>query len=89
MLKEAVALMAEKIDGELFRWIVGGLLTLISTLGGYWLTHLTNRLDTVTRDFYDRGQRISALEAHIDSANRRLDRIDQKQDAILEKLTRK
>lgn len=77
--------MAERIDTDIFKWIVGGLLGLIASIGGFWLTNLTARLDTLSKDLYERNQRISSLETHIDVTNRRLDRIEAKLDILLEK----
>lgn len=78
-------MMTERIDGDIFKWIVGGLLGLIASIGGFWLTNLTARLDMLSRDLYERNQRISSLETHIDVTNRRLDRIEAKLDLLLEK----
>lgn len=78
-------MMAERIDTDIFKWIVGGLLGLIASIGGFWLTNLTARLDTLSKDLYERNQRISSLETHIDVTNRRLDRIEAKLDILLEK----
>lgn len=78
-------MMTERIDGDIFKWIVGGLLGLIASIGGFWLTNLTARLDTLSKDLYDRNQRISSLETHIEFTNKRLDRIEAKLDILIEK----
>ena len=72
------------VDNDTFRWIVGGLLGLISSLGGFWLSHLTNRVDGITSDISERNGRISALEANVDGVSRRLDRIEGKIDYLIQ-----
>lgn len=72
------------IDGDTFRWIVGGLIGILSSIGGFWLSHLTNRIDVVAKDISDRNQRISVLEANVDGVNKRLDRIELKIDYLIQ-----
>jgi len=72
------------VDNDTFRWIVGGLIGLISSIGGFWLSHLTGRIDVITADISERNGRISALEANVDGVNRRLDRIEGKIDYLIQ-----
>lgn len=76
--------MMDKIDHETFRWIVSGLLGIITSIGAFWLSHLTTRLDTVAQEVSQRNQRISALEANVDGFNKRLDRIELKIDYLIQ-----
>lgn len=72
------------IDDDTFRWIIGGLIGIISSVGGFWLSHLTNRIDIVTAEISERSQRISVLEANVEGVNKRLDRIEQKIDYLIQ-----
>lgn len=92
-MKGALLAMAERIDPDWFRWAIGILVGIISSAGAYKFTAIDtrmdrtdNKLETVSKDFYERGQRISSLETHVDGVNRRLERIEEKQDIMLEKL---
>ena len=76
------------VDNDTFRWIIGGLIGLISSIGGFWLSHLTNRVDTMVSDISERNGRISALEANVDGVNRRLDRIEGKIDYLIQGKTK-
>lgn len=72
------------VDNDTFRWVIGGLIGLISSIGGFWLSHLTTRMDTMVSDISERNGRISALEANVDGVNRRLDRIEGKIDYLIQ-----
>lgn len=72
------------VDSDTFRWVVGGLIGILSSIGGFWLSHLTSRIDVVARDLSDRNQRISVLEANVDGVNKRLDRIELKIDYLIQ-----
>lgn len=72
------------IDNDTFRWIVGGLIGIISSIGGFWLSHLTTRIDGIAEDISERSQRISVLEANVDGVNKRLDRIELKIDYLIQ-----
>lgn len=84
MLRDVIFHMSEKIDGETFRWIVSGLLGLVTSIGAMWLSHLTTKIDTITHDMSERNQRISVLEANVDGFNKRLDRIESKIDYLVQ-----
>jgi hypothetical protein len=77
------------IDDETFRWIIGGVIGLFSSIGGYWLSHLTDRVDVMTAQISERNQRISVLEATVDGVNKRLDRIELKIDYLIQGNTKK
>jgi hypothetical protein len=77
-------LIAMSIDDDTFRWVVGGLIGILSSIGGFWLSHLTNRIDTMTTEISERSQRISVLEANVEGVNKRLDRIEQKIDYLIQ-----
>jgi hypothetical protein len=83
-VKELALTVIDKIDHETFRWIVSGLLGVITSIGAFWLSHLTTRVDTIAHDLSERNQRISALEANVEGFNRRLDRIESKIDYIIQ-----
>lgn len=72
------------IDDDTFRWIVGGLIGIISSIGGFWLSHLTTRMDVMSSDISERSQRISVLEANVEGVSKRLDRIEQKIDYLIQ-----
>lgn len=76
-------------DPDMFRWIVGGLLGLISSIGGFWLSHLTGRIDSISHDLLERSQRISVLEANVEGFNKRLDRIELKIDYLIQEKGKK
>jgi hypothetical protein len=79
-------MMAEKIDGDMFRWILGGILGLFSMIGGFWLTNLTNAMTDLRRDVVQLGQEQSALKAHDESQTKLLDRVDQRFERIEQKI---
>jgi hypothetical protein len=76
--------MIDKIDHETFRWVVSGLLGIITSIGAFWLSHLTTRIDAITHDLSERNQRISSLETNVDGLNKRLDRIESKIDYLIQ-----
>lgn len=88
MLRDVVFHMVEKIDGETFRWIVSGLLGLVTSIGAMWLSHLTTKIDTISHEMSERNQRISVLEANVDGFNKRLDRIESKIDYLVQTKTK-
>jgi len=69
--------MVEKLDGEFFRWVVGGLLSFIVGLGMLWLSKVQSQLD-------DLFPRITAVEVKEAAISTRLDKIDSKLDILLE-----
>ena len=83
-MKQAIISIMGSIDDDTFRWILGGLIGIISSVGGFWLSHLTNRMDVVTAEISERSQRISVLEATVEGVNKRLDRIEQKIDYLIQ-----
>lgn len=83
-LKGLAAAMVSNVDGETFRWIVSGLLGLISSIGAFWLSHLTTKIETITHEVSERNQRISVLEANVEGFNKRLDRIELKIDYLIQ-----
>jgi len=84
MLRDVVYQMVEKVDGETFRWIVSGLLGLVTSIGAMWLSHLTTKIEGITHDVSERNQRISVLEANVEGFNKRLDRIESKIDYLVQ-----
>lgn len=74
---------------DIFRWIAGGLFAIITSIGGFWLSHLTARIDGLSQDLLERSQRISVLEANVDGFNKRLDRIELKIDYLIQDKGRK
>lgn len=83
-MKQTIISIMGSIDDDTFRWIIGGLIGIISSVGGFWLSHLTNRIDIVTAEISERSQRISVLEANVEGVNKRLDRIEQKIDYLIQ-----
>ncbi len=77
--------MADEVSFNAFQWVVSGLLGLVTAVGSILLKSLTTRLENVESDLLRRNERISVLETHIDTVNRRLDRIEAKLDILLEK----
>lgn len=80
---------AQTIDSDTFKWIVSGLIGVISSIGGFWLSDLTARVDHITRDLSERSQRVSVLEANVDGLNKRLDRIELKIDYLIQEKSKK
>ena len=77
--------MADDVQFSTFQWIVSGLLGLVSAIFSILFKGLVTRLESVESDLRRRNERISVLETHIDTVNRRLDRIEAKLDILLEK----
>lgn len=69
---------------DVFQWVVGGLLGVLSSIGAFWLTNLTNRVEIISKEFYERGSRISTLEERAESVSHRLNRIEGKIDLLIE-----
>lgn len=78
-----VSLMGN-IDDDTFRWIVGGLIGIVSSIGGFWLSDLSTRIEVISKDLSERNQRISVLEANVDGVSKRLDRIESKIDYLIQ-----
>lgn len=72
------------VDNDTFRWVVGGLLGIIASIGGFWLSHLTSKIDGISDDITDHSQRVSVLEANVDTVGKRLDRIEAKIDLLIQ-----
>lgn len=72
------------VDSDMFKWIVSGLLGVISSIGGFWLSDLTNRVNAISQDLGERSQRVSVLEANVEGLNKRLDRIELKIDYLIQ-----
>lgn len=83
-MKQIFVTAMGNIDDDTFRWIVGGLIGIISSIGGFWLSHLTTRIDAMSSDISERSQRISVLEANVEGVSKRLDRIEQKIDYLIQ-----
>jgi hypothetical protein len=80
--------LAMGIDNDTFRWVIGALLGVITSIGGFWLSNITAKVDEINRDLLERSQRISVLEANVDGFNRRLDRIETKIDYLIQERTK-
>lgn len=83
-MKQVLIGIMGNIDADTFRWIVGGLIGILSSIGGFWLSNLTNRIDSVTTEISKRSERISVLETNVDGVSKRLDRIEQKIDYLIQ-----
>lgn len=75
---------AMSIDSDTFRWVIGGLVGIMSSIGGFWMSHLTSRIDSISTEISERSQRISVLEANVEGVNKRLDRIELKIDYLIQ-----
>jgi uncharacterized coiled-coil protein SlyX len=73
------------IDHDFFRWVVGGLIGILTSISGFWLSHLNNRIDVISSEALSRAQIISGLEANMHNVNKRLDRIESKLDYLIER----
>lgn len=71
-----------------FRWIVSGLLGLISSIGAFWMSYINQRIDMISAGSIMSTNRISVLEANVDGFNKRLDRIETKIDFLIQEKTR-
>lgn len=89
MIRDLILNAAEKVDGETFRWVVSGLLGLVTSIGAMWISHLNSRLDDITEDISLRNSRISVIEANVDSFNKRLDRIESKIDYLIQEKSKR
>jgi hypothetical protein len=72
------------IDTDIFKWVVSGLLGVISSIGGFWLSDLTSRVNSISHELGERSQRVSVLEANVEGLNKRLDRIELKIDYLIQ-----
>lgn len=69
--------MVEKLDGEFFRWVVGGLLSFIVAIGMLWISKIQGQVDNLT-------PRITAVEVKEAAIAMRLEKIERKLDLLLE-----
>lgn len=83
-MRHLIVELMGSIDDDTFRWIVGGLIGIISSIGGFWLSNLATRIDLISQDLSERNQRISVLEANVDAVSKRLDRIESKIDYLIQ-----
>lgn len=89
-IREFVSNVAtQSIDSDTFKWIVSGLIGVISSIGGFWLSDLTARVNHISQDLSERSQRVSVLEANVDGLNKRLDRIELKIDYLIQEKSKK
>ena len=77
-------LIAMGIDDDTFRWVVGCLIGIICSIGGFWMSHLTDGVGAMAVDISEHSQRISVLEANVQGVDRRLDRIEGKIDYLIQ-----
>ena len=80
--------MMQVMNDATFRWIVGGLLGLISSIGAFWMSYINQRIDMISDSSIISTNRISVLEANVDGFNKRLDRIETKIDFLIQERTR-
>ena len=80
--------MIHIMNDATFRWIVGGLLGLISSIGAFWMSYINQRIDIISDSSIMSTNRISVLEANVDGFNKRLDRIETKIDFLIQEKTR-
>jgi hypothetical protein len=81
-------MMTGKVDGDTFRWVLGGILGLFSTLAGFWLAVLTSSISDLRKDVTVLSQQQSALAAHDEGQTKLLDRVDQRFERIEQKIDR-
>lgn len=90
LFREFLSNVAEQtIDSDIFKWVVSGLLGVITSIGGFWLSDLTARINNISHDLSERSQRVSVLEANVDGLNKRLDRIELKIDYLIQEKSKK
>ena len=90
LFREFLSNVAEQtIDSDIFKWVVSGLLVVITSIGGFWLSDLTTRINNISHDLSERSQRVSVLEANVDGLNKRLDRIELKIDYLIQEKSKK
>lgn len=90
LFREFLSNVAEQtIDSDIFKWVVSGLLGVITSIGGFWLSDLTTRINNISHDLSERSQRVSVLEANVDGLNKRLDRIELKIDYLIQEKSKK
>lgn len=77
------------VDSDIFKWVVSGLLGVISSIGGFWLSDLTSRINSISQELSERSQRVSVLEANVDGLNKRLDRIELKIDYLIQEKSKR
>lgn len=80
--------MMHVMNDATFRWIVSGLLGLISSIGAFWMSYINQRIDMISEGSIMSTNRISVLEANVDGFNKRLDRIETKIDFLIQEKTR-
>lgn len=68
--------MVEKIDSQIVKWAVGGLLSFISAVGLVWISRIQAQVDLLI-------PKLSAVEARESALAQRLDRIEHKVDLLL------
>jgi hypothetical protein len=77
-----------KVDGETFRWVLGGVFGLFSTVSGFWLAVLTTSINDLRRDVIILSQQQSTLTAHDEGQSKLLDKLDQRLERFEQKIDR-
>lgn len=70
---------------DLLIWAVGAMVTFINAAFWFWLNRLTSQLDAIKAELHSKGLAISSLESYVEGNEKRLDRIEQKIDRLLER----
>jgi hypothetical protein len=74
--------MATGISMDVFQWIVGGMFTLLMSVGGFFFKQISMRLKDIERDFYLRNERLSVVESQLASLKDQTQQVVHKLDAI-------
>lgn len=68
----------------ILQWLIGALTTVAFTGGSAWLSHIENEVDKLSISNIAQVAQVARLEANFSLTEKRLDRIEQKLDLLLE-----
>jgi hypothetical protein len=70
---------------DLLLKVLTGALSVIGSVGWFWLQRVTSQLDNLRHEISKKGVQISQLEGYVVTNEKRLDRIELKIDKLLDR----
>lgn len=71
----------------ILQWIIGGLTTIAFAGGSAWLNHIEAQVDKLSETNLVQSQQVAELRAQTVLNEKRLDRIEQKLDVLIQRKT--
>jgi hypothetical protein len=74
----------DNLDGDFLHWMIEAILALGGWVCGGWINRLHGKIDRLETLITEHATEISVLETQTEEVSRRLDRIEQKIDLLLD-----